>query len=128
MLLRSFSVSDIPRIDEIWRAHHSNDFSVPNRRNALIDAVVENEKGEVVAYGQVKIFAEAMFILDKSASRREKIEALQLLMLEAFRGAKLGGIEQMYAFIKDPAFMRLIEKHFHFQVVDYPGDLLMREM
>jgi hypothetical protein len=124
--IRPFRLSDVEAIDRIWREHHSNDFSVPNRDNAVIDAVVENKDGEVVAYGQVKLFAEAMLILDKNASQREKIQALQLLMLEAFRGTDARGIQQMYCFIKDPQFATLISRHFGFDIVD-KGELLFRE-
>lgn len=125
MRLRAFDESDIEAIDRIWRAHHSNDFSVPDRRNRVIDAVVDKD-GEVIAYGQVKLFAEAIFIVDKSASLRDKVQALKLLMLEAFRGNDKAGLKQMYCFIKDPDFATLISRHFGFEIVDEPGELLLR--
>lgn len=126
--LRRFRDSDVLEIDRIWQAHHSDDFSVPDRRNAVIDAVVEGENGEVIAYGQVKLFAEAIFILDKSASPKDKARALKLLMSEAFRGTYSAGIRDLYAFIQDPDFERLIEKHFDFEVLARPGTLLKREL
>ena len=126
MILRSFRQTDIDAIDRIWRAHHSNDFSVPDRENMVIDAVVE-DKGEVIAYGQVKLFAEFMLILDLSASQRVRIEAIKLLMLEAFRGADQAGLKRVYSFIRDPGFATLIERHFGFESVDEPGELLLRK-
>lgn len=126
MKLRSFRPSDVQIIDQIWREHHSDDFSVPARDNALIDAVVENKAGEVIAYGQVKLFAEAMLILDLNASQREKVFAIKSLMLEAFRGADIAGIKQMYAFIQDPDFALLIKRHFGFDTVN-KGEVLLRE-
>lgn len=126
-VLRRFKDSDIEAIDAIWRMHHSLDFSVPNRNNSIVDAVVE-ESGKVIAYGQVKKFAEAIFILDKNASKRNKIIALKLLMLEAIRGTNIAGIEDIYSFIKDPEFATLISKHFSFEVVDEPGELLLRKV
>jgi hypothetical protein len=126
MRLREFRDSDIPVIDAIWRAHHADDFSVPNRKNAIVDAIVENDDGEVIAYGQVKAFAEAMLVLDLNASRRERIVAVKLLMMEAFRGANNAGLEQMYCFIKDPDFATLVEKHFGFSIVD-KGEVLLKE-
>jgi hypothetical protein len=126
--LRSFRTSDVEAIDRIWRKHHSNDFSVPDRRNAVVDAVVEDDNGEVIAYGQVRLFAEAMFILDLDARARDKIEALKLLMLEAFRGTDSAGLRNLYAFISDPEFADLIEKHFGFERADKVGELLLREI
>jgi hypothetical protein len=126
MRLRAFRDEDIPAIDRIWRIHHSSDFSVPDRQNKVVDAVVVNEDDKVIAYGQVKLFAETMLILDLDSTRREKIVAIELLMMEAFRGCDQAGIKQIYAFIKDPAFATLISRHFGFDVVD-KGELLLRE-
>jgi len=128
MRIRPFQESDILEIDRIWQAFHSRDFSVPNRNNAVIDAVVVDENDKVVAYGQVKMFAEAMFILDHDAPPRAKVAALKMLMLEAIRGANLAGLEDIYSFIKDPAFASLISKHFGFELVEEPGELLLRKV
>lgn len=124
--IRPFRQDDIAKIDKIWRDHHSDDFSVPDRTTAITDVVAEDENGEVVAYGQVKLFAEAMMILDKDASQRNKIQALKLLMLEAFRGTQAYGLKQLYCFATDPDFATLIERHFGFSIVD-KGELLFRE-
>jgi hypothetical protein len=126
MKLRSFRPSDIGPISEIWDKHYSTESSLPNRRNSVVDAVVEDSNGKVIAYGQVKLFAEAMLFLDKDASLRDRTQALKLLMLEAFRGTQQAGIEQMYCFIQDPDFATLIERHFGFSIVD-KGELLIRE-
>lgn len=128
MNIRRFKRGDEEVIDEIWRKHHADDFSVPNRNNLVIDAVVEDSSGTIVAYGQVRLFAEAMFFLDKDASQRNKVEALKLLILEAIRGADLAGLEDLYCFIKDPQFATLISKHFSFEIVDEPGELLLRKV
>lgn len=126
MKLRGFRSSDIGAISEIWEKHYSLESSLPDRRNSVIDAVVEDSDGKIIGYGQVKLFAEAMLFLDKDASPRDKVQALKLLMLEAFRGTQLAGIGQMYCFIKDPDFATLIERHFGFSIVD-KGELLFRE-
>lgn len=128
MKLRPFQDSDINRIDAIWQEYHSRDFSVPNRKTSVVDAVVEDDDGIVVAYGQVKLFAEAMFILDHGASQRAKVAALKLLILEALRGANVAGLDDIYCFIKDPHFASLISKHFGFDLVEEPGDLLLRKV
>ena len=127
MTIREFRPSDIEAIDRIWRAHHS-DVTLPDRQNALIDAVVENREGGIVGYGQVKVFAEAMLFLDKSASQKQKARALKLLMLEAIRGTDYAGLKNLYCFIKDPEFATLISKHYGFDIVDAPGELLLREV
>lgn len=125
--IREFRKGDEIEIDRIWRAHHADDFSVPNRKNSITEWVAE-EDGKVVGYGQLKLFAEAMLVLDKDASQRAKVLALRELLLEGFRGANLAGIEDMYCFIRDPAFATLLSKHFGFEIVDNPGELLLRRV
>jgi hypothetical protein len=127
MKIRPFQDSDIPEIDEIWKKHHSNDFSVPNRNTRLVEWVAE-EDGKVVAYGQVKLFAEAIIILDKSASQRAKVTALKGLLFEAFRGADLAGLEDLHCFVLDPSFATILIKHFGFESRDDPGELLTRKV
>ena len=127
MELRSFRWEDTPAISKIWEDHHSNDFGLPNRRSSVIDAVVEHDS-KIIAYGQVKLFAEAMLFLDKSASLRARVTALRLLMLEAFRGTEQAGIQEIYAFITDPNYALLLQKHFKFYQAYKPGELLIKEL
>jgi hypothetical protein len=117
----------IKQIDEIWKRCHSDAFSVPNRRNRVIDAVVESEDGKVAAYGQVKLMAEAMFIVDSELTTTAKTLALVLLMQRAFQGINKARLDQMYAFIRDPDFSLLIQKHFGFHSIIEPGELLIWE-
>lgn len=126
--IRSFRPSDVEVIDRIWRDHHSDDFSVPNRNTVITEAVIENEAGEVIAYGQVKMFAEAIMILDKNASQRDKVAALQKLLLEAFRGSTEFGLDKVNAFIKDPDFALVLERHFGFERATDPGELVYKEL
>lgn len=128
MRIRPFQEGDVEKINEIWEKYHSQDFSVPDRKNSVIDAVIEDDDGNLVAYGQVTMFAEGMFVLDKSISRRAKIESLKLLMLEAFRGVDEAGIDRLYLIIKDPNFATLMINQFGFESMDNPGELLLRKV
>jgi len=112
-------------LDKLWREHYSDECSLPNRNNVVIDAVVEQD-GKIIGYGQTRLFAEAMLFLDKSCSTRERVKALKLLMSEALRGTERAGIEQLYCFIKEPSFATLISKHFSFEIIE-KGELLLRE-
>ncbi len=125
--VREFQKGDEIQIDEIWRKHHAQDFSVPSRKNLIVERIAEVD-GKIVAYGNVKIFAEAFILLDKDASVRDKVKALQILLLEAFRGADEHGLEDLYCFCKDPEFATLLAKHFSFEIVDEPGELLLRKV
>lgn len=125
--LRPFAPTDVTALNELWENHWRQNSSLPNRKNSIIDAVVDDQdSGRIVGYGQVKLFAESMLFLDPTTPKRARVKALKLLMAEAHRGVHLAGIEDMYAFIKDPDFALLIEKRYGFQRVIEPGELLLK--
>jgi len=127
MKLRCFTWDDVPAISKIWEDHHSDYYGLPNRRSSIIDAVVEDQ-GKIIGYGQVKLFAEAMLFLDKSAPLRSRVNAFRMLILEGFRGTEQAGIQELYAFCADPDFALIMQKHFRFFKADRPGELLVKEL
>jgi len=125
--LRSLASSDILRLDELWQEHWS-DTSLPGLRSRIVDALAVDEDDKIIGYGQVKLFAEAMLFLDPTTRKKDRVQALRLLMLEAFRGTEKANIEDIYTFIKDPDFALIIEKHFGFERVLEPRELLLRRV
>lgn len=126
MRIRSYRPEDAEAIDRIWKEHWQHDFSVPDRSHAIIDAVIEDDSGQVIAYGQVKLFAEAVMVLDLNQSEFKRASAVRLLMHEAFRGTKDAGINDLYSFSRSPDLVNLIRKHFGFELCENPGELLLR--
>lgn len=115
-------------LDNLWQEHWSHEASLPGLQNRVIDAVATNESNRVIGYGQVKLFAEAQLFLDPTTRRRDRALATKLLMHEAFRGAEKAGLKDIYCFIRNPDFSLLIEKHFGFERVLDPGELLLRRI
>lgn len=125
--LRSFRDEDVLKLDELWRLYWSS-HSFPDRENRIIDAIAVNEFDKIVGYGQVKMFAEAMLFLDPTSTKRDKAHALKSLMLEAYRGCSVAGVDEMYAFIQNPDFLKLIVNRFGFKHIENPGQLLLRKL
>ena len=117
---------DIKTISQIWEKHHSHSFELPSRKNLIIEAKVEKDD-RLIAYGQVRRVAEPIFVLDLDTRARDKIEALKLLMAEAYRGVELEGLRRIHAFIRDPYFADLIVRHFGYERCD-AGELLVKEL
>lgn len=120
--LRPLVESDVLEIDSF-----AHDQGVPDFSNAITHAVAVKGE-ELIAYGQVKMFAEAMFFPDHSKSKRDRVEALRLLMHEAYRGSREFKIKTLTCFIKDPDFALLIEKHFGFHRAIETGERLIRRL
>jgi hypothetical protein len=128
MIIREYNEQDLHKIDRIWREHHSHLYSLPHRRNRLFEAIVEGSNHEILGYGQVKAFAEAMIFLDLSLSSYQRARVFKMMMDKAIGEVKRLGISDMYAFAKDPDFALVLEKKYKFNRVDDPGELLLREL
>ena len=115
MIIRTTARDDYGIVEELWRTYGSN-YELPNLSNTVTHAVVQNED-KIIAFGMVKLFAEAVLVLDHSESRRNKVNAIKLLMLEAFRGCDQHKLSQLHCFIKDEQFARLMMKHYSFNKV-----------
>jgi hypothetical protein len=122
--LRSLTKSDIIKLDDLWVKHWS-DTSLPGLKNRVIDAVAHNDD-RIIGYGQVKLFAEAQLFLDPTCRKRDRVQALKLLMEEAERGVHRAGLEDLYIFIKNPDFALLIAQRYGFERVIEPGELLLK--
>jgi len=89
--------------------------------------VAENESG-IVGYGQVRLIAEADLFIDPTARLRDRAVALKLLMNKAILDSRLNKVEELYAFIQDPNFSKLIQSRYGFTPVPKPGELLLRKV
>lgn len=114
MNLRKLLSTDIPIIDWIWRTFHRGKFGIPSLKNVIADRVVV-EGNQILAYGMVKSYAEAVMILDLNLSVRDRVEALKLLMADAEKTAKLAGIEQLQVFVQNENFKNILMDHFGFK-------------
>lgn len=127
MIVRPYLQSDLDHVNRIWEEHWSTEASIPRRSNSIVDRVVE-DKGRIIAYGQVHHFAEAMSFPDMNCSRRERILALKMLLTEAFIGVDKAGLKELYIFSRQPEFASILSRHFGFEIIDNPGELLLREV
>lgn len=110
--IRQYTESDWTRIKEIIEKH---DFEIPHRKNVVTEATVTNRNGNIVAYGMVKAFAEAVIILDPDAESKDKISSLSQLMRQAIHHSHLAGFDQVHGFFKNKDFANSMKKHYGFK-------------
>ena len=111
---RRIKLSDLPLIDRIWRKFHKSGFGIPGRANIVTQGVVEKD-GIVLGYGQVKVFCEAIMVLDLDIPQRDKIDVIRKLMEIAIMDSTKTGYEQLHVFVQNPEFAKILKKHFGFQ-------------
>lgn len=105
--------SDFRQIDNIYWNYHAKSFGIPNLRDTITNACVKDDD-KVIAFGMVKLYPEAILIMNYGASSRKKGEALKLLMGKAIRETREANHEFLHATIHDDAYFNLLAKHYGF--------------
>jgi len=110
---REFRFDDIKGITALHKKQP--DLGIPGLKNVLVNCTFE-ENGKVVGYGVLKIFAEAVLIIDKKLRKTSKGRALMNGMEIAINGCKQRGIEQLYIITEFPGFAEILQKHYKAKV------------
>lgn len=124
-MLRDLILTDLPKLDEIHQSCQS--FPVPRLSNIITDRVAENASGEIIGYGLVKLFPEAIMILDTRKPLRQRVEALNELLQHAIGMTKEHGAEQLHVFVEDEKFSHLLIERYGFNTVNAKALVLNME-
>ena len=108
---RNFEVSDIPEISSIHRKQP--ELGVPSLTNVLVNKTFVDEFGSVVGYGVLKVFSEAVLIINQDISKLSKGKVLRLGMKTALDTCKKNHIEQLYIITSFPGFDAVLQKHYN---------------
>jgi len=126
MIIRQVLRSDLERIDEIYRTGHNESFALPDLQNQITSAVVVDDNDKIVAFGVVKVYAEAVMVVDLNQSKMDRILEMDQLFAEAYRGCEEQGIQQLHVFVQDPKLQRLLERKYGFKPAN--GVALVKEL
>lgn len=126
MKVRRYRPSDLSEVNQLWEKHHSHSFSLPPLQPSIIDCVVEDDDGKIIAFGNLKIFAECVMVMDHDKSSLKRARAFREIMPVAIMGAQKSGIAEIHATVQDPGFGDVMRKHFGFK--DVLGEHLVKEV
>lgn len=101
--------------DSLVRIHGKHDFPFPKFENVLDILVVEHD-GEIVAWGYTKKFVEVVFIPDTEKPNITKVKSLKLLSEKSNELTKARGIDLIHSFVKDEKFAQLLVTKFNYGV------------
>ena len=119
IVVRAIRDADKERLQEINEAVGLFPFPDLDSPLYIIQGTVEKD-GKIIGAGMIKLTAEAVVILDKDSSDRDKSEALRELFLIGKAKAVKIGLSQIHAFLKtsQKSFARVLRKSFNFQKID----------
>jgi len=107
-------MSDVKQIDRIFKAR--DDVGVPSLKNVIINStIVDSETQEIIGYGVVKCYAEAVLILDPNIRKRVKCSAVATGVNFAIEMCKRKGIEQLFIFSNTDPYTKVLKNKFGFK-------------
>lgn len=122
IISRAFQLEDISGIDDIY--NKQSEFGVPSLENVIVNStLIDEETGKIVGYGAVKIFAEAILLLDPEMKKKEKVQAVREAMKTAIVFSKDAGIEYLYLIANNEGFSKTLRKSYLAERV--PGETLV---
>lgn len=112
MEARPAKKEDWPFLVELIKGH---DFSFPDFKN-ILDIVVIEDNGKIVAWGFTEKFVEAVFVPAVDSSNITKVKSLKSLTEKLGELTRARGIEQIHSFIQDDRFAKLLVERFDYGV------------
>jgi hypothetical protein len=110
-------VDDLPQIDSIYNKYYKDEFWLPNLDHTIGNGVI-SDGDNVVAFGMVRLYPEAIIVIDKYRAIRDKVSALKLLFDQAILSCKDRGYRELAAKTNDAHYANLLDKHFNFKPQD----------
>jgi len=110
--VRPAKKEDFPFLLEIQKGHK---FPLPEFNN-ILDILVVEDKGKIVAWGYTKKFVEIVFIPEESASNITKVKSLKLLSEKSTEITRARGIDMVHSFVEDDRLAKLLVERFNYGV------------
>ena len=106
---------------ELNRINRQQKFDIEEIDNCIGDHIIRDGKGDMIAYGIIKHFSEALILLDLNRSKRAKIKALTETLKVGEDTARINKIEQLHVFVKEDNLANTLVKHYGYRrITDIP--------
>jgi len=112
MEVRPAKQGDWPALIEIHKGHS---FPFPDFKN-MLDVLVVEHNGKVIAWGYTKKYVEIEFVPKKDSLKVTKVKALKLLSDKSTELTKARGIDMVHSYVKDEDFVKLLVERFNYGV------------
>lgn len=113
MIVRAAKQEDLNQLIEINKNHT---FPFPPDFSSMLDILVVEKEGRIVAWGYTKKQVEIVFVPDLDSPKPTIVKSLKLLSEKSSELTKERGISQVHCFVQDPDFAALLVERFGYGV------------
>lgn len=112
MIVRPVKSEDV---DALIALHKDHPFPFPKFDNMLDILVVERD-GKILAWGYTKKYVEVVFVPDKNSPKPTIVKSLKLLVDKSTELTIARGIDQVHSYVTEPEFAKLLVERFNYGV------------
>jgi hypothetical protein len=113
-MIRKIRGRDLEYIRHLCQIHYGDEFPFPDLTHCHRIPVCDVE-GQVIGGGIFRDIPEAIIIIDKNRSRRNKVQAVKELVEEGIKITREFDHEGYHVFVQDKEFEDILTKHFGFK-------------
>lgn len=117
--VKAYDESYLNDVDRIWKRFYADKFSLPNLNNTVTTLVAVKDN-KLIAFGMIKLYAEAIMVMDGDASLRDKTVANELLLARGFEDARDFGLEELIVSVSDEKYIELLKNKYDFKLPSQP--------
>ena len=103
---------------ELNRINRQQKFDIEEIDNCIGDHIIRDGKGDMISYGIIKNFAEALILIDLDRSKKDKINALSETIKVGESVARDNKISQLHVFVKDQSLANTLVKHYGYRRIN----------
>ena len=103
---------------ELNRINRQQKFDIEEIDNCIGDHIIRDGKGDMIAYGIIKHFAEGSILLDLDRPKRITIKALSETIRVCEAIAKDRQVDQLHLFVKESQLANTLVKHFGYHKIN----------
>lgn len=117
MQFRELQLRDLPQVNSIYEKYYQREFSLPNLNHTIGNGCILSGD-EIIGFGMVKLYPEAIIILDLSKELRDKLVALSMLNNEAIKACRINRYNELKAHTINDSFHKFLIDNYSFEPVE----------
>lgn len=110
MNVRAIKASDYEQLKSIYEKYFSHEFKFPDFLDKYLCAFLIEEDGQIITAGGVRTITEAVVITNKDVELELRVKALKDTLTALMYISKIGGYDQLHAFVQDKNWKRHLLK------------------
>jgi len=110
-MVRAITGRDLRKIKKIHEEFYLNEFTLPNFKKHFINSfAITDPKGSIISIGGIRPILEVVAVTDKNKSTRDRVNALNEMLVISAHIAKHDNFDEFHCFVQDEVWLNQLKK------------------